>query len=94
MSVPVSAALCLLGINLLSLLLFGLDKLLARRKRWRIPELSLLTLSVLGGSIGAMGGMVLFRHKTDAGAHPAFVWGIPAVFLLELAALSWWVVKP
>ena len=79
---------CVLGVNLLSLLLFGLDKGLAVGKKRRIPEATLLTLSLLGGSVGAMAGMTLFHHKTDARAHPAFVWGIPAVFLLELAGLA------
>ncbi len=77
--------LCLLGINLLSLLVFGLDKLLALGRRRRVPELVLLSLSLPGGSLGAMTAMALFHHKTNARAHPAFVWGIPGVFLAELA---------
>ena len=86
MSEPVTAALVILSVNLLTLLIFGLDKLLARRNRRRIPEATLLTLSVLAGSPGAMLGMCLFHHKTDARAHPAFVWGVPALFLLQTAA--------
>ena len=76
----------LLGVNLFTFLIFGLDKLLAVKHRWRIPEATLLTLSFLAGSIGAMLGMALFRHKTDARAHPAFVWGVPAFFLIEMTA--------
>ena len=83
-----SIVLCVGGVNLLSFLLFGLDKLLAVRRKRRIPEATLLTLSVLCGSIGAMLGMIVFHHKTDARVHPAFVWGIPSIFLLELAALA------
>lgn len=79
-----TAALCLLGVNTLTFLIFGLDKLLAVKRRRRIPEATLLTLGFLTGSIGAMLGMALFRHKTDARAHPGFVWGIPAMFLAEL----------
>ena len=78
------AALCLLGVNLMTFLLFGLDKLLAIRRRRRIPEATLLTLSFLAGSPGAMLGMALFRHKTDARAHPAFVWGVPLMYVFEL----------
>lgn len=81
-------ALCLLGVNLLSFLVYGLDKLLALRKRRRIPEASLLTLALLGGSPGAMTAMTVFHHKTDAKAHPAFVWGIPVMFLAQLI-LGW-----
>ena len=83
---PETIALCLLGVNLFTCLLFGLDKLLAKLRLPRIPEASLLTLSVLGGSVGAMFGMMLFHHKTDGRAHRGFVWGVPAVFLVQLAA--------
>lgn len=79
-----SIALCILGVNLLSCLIYGLDKLLAIRRKRRIPEVSLLTLAVLTGSVGAMLGMLFFRHKTDARTHPAFVWGVPALFLAQL----------
>lgn len=84
-----TVALCLLSVNLFSCLLFGLDKLLALLHRRRIPEATLLTFSFLGGSVGAMLGMTLFHHKTDARAHPGFVWGVPAMFLLELAACQY-----
>ena len=82
----IEAALCLLGVNLLTFLIYGLDKLLAIKRRRRVPEATLLTLSFLAGSLGAMLGMALFHHKTDARAHPAFVWGVPLMFLFELAA--------
>lgn len=85
MNDAVIAALCVLGINLLTLLVFGLDKALAVGGKRRVPESALLTLSVLSGSIGAMLGMALFRHKTDARAHPGFVWGVPGIFLGQLA---------
>ena len=82
-----SVALCVLGVNVLSFLIYALDKLLARKHRRRVPEATLLTLSFLTGSVGAMLAMVTLRHKTDARAHPAFVWGVPAMFLLQLAAV-------
>lgn len=87
MTDEISIALCVLGVNLLSFLIFALDKLLAAKHRRRIPEATLLTLSALGGSVGAMLAMNTLRHKTDARAHPAFVWGVPAVFILQLAAV-------
>lgn len=86
MTEPVLYALCIGGVNLLTCLVYGLDKLNARRKRRRVPEATLLTLGLLGGSVGAMLGMVLFHHKTDARAHPAFVWGVPLMFLAQLGA--------
>lgn len=54
----------LIIMNLMSLLLFGIDKRRARNKLWRIPESTLLGISLLGGSLGSILGMSLFRHKT------------------------------
>lgn len=50
--------------NLLVLGLYGLDKYRAKTNKWRIPEKTLLLCAFLGGGIGAMLGMTLFRHKT------------------------------
>lgn len=54
----------LIGINLLSLLVIGIDKYKAIKKHWRIPENSIILLSFLGGGIGSLLGMHLFHHKT------------------------------
>ena len=84
-----TVALCLLSVNLFSCLLFGLDKLLALLHRRRIPEATLLTLSFLGGSVGAMLGMSLFRHKTR---HWSFKFGMPAILVVQILlalAVSW-----
>jgi len=51
-------------LNFINFLLFGYDKFLARRGGWRIPEKSLLGLTLFGGGIGGLAGMLLFRHKT------------------------------
>ena len=51
-------------INIIELILMGLDKLLAKKKLYRIPEIVLLIIPFLGGSIGGLLGMILFRHKT------------------------------
>ncbi len=82
----------LLGINLLTLLLYGVDKHRARRGSWRISEKTLFVLPLLGGSAGALLGMRLFRHKTR---HWYFRWGIPAILLLQLlaAAALWYMTK-
>lgn len=49
--------------NLLALILYGVDKLRARAGSRRVPERNLLTLSLLGGAVGGMAAMLLFRHK-------------------------------
>ena len=51
-------------INILEFIIMGLDKLLAIKHKYRIPEFTLLFLSAIGGSIGAITGMFFFHHKT------------------------------
>jgi uncharacterized membrane protein YsdA (DUF1294 family) len=51
-------------LNITTFLLFGADKYLAITKRYRIREKTLLILSGVGGSIGAIVGQYIFRHKT------------------------------
>ena len=65
----------LIGINLLTFAIFGIDKWKARKRKWRIPEDTLIWLSIVGGSVGALLGMYLFRHKTQK---RKFNLGIPA----------------
>ena len=54
----------LILINILSFILYGLDKYKAIKNKWRIPESVLLSISFLGGGIGSTLGMYAFRHKT------------------------------
>ena len=75
----------LIALNLLSFTLFGLDKGFAKRHTRRIPEKTLLWAAALGGSVGALLGMLLFRHKTR---HLKFTLGIPAILAAEL--LLWY----
>ena len=48
----------------INFLLFGYDKFQANRNGWRIPERVLYGLTILGGGIGGLAGMLVFRHKT------------------------------
>ena len=65
---------------------YGIDKSKARRGAWRIPEKTLFLLPLLGGSVGALLGMKVFRHKTK---HWYFVWGIPIILLAQTALAAW-----
>ena len=56
-------------INALALLLMLADKHKAKKKLWRIPEATLMTVAALGGSVGSLLGMYTVRHKTK---HPKF----------------------
>lgn len=69
----------LIIINLFSFILFGIDKKKAERKEWRISESSLIGVSILGGSIGALIGMVIFKHKLSK---KAFYIGIPLILVI------------
>ena len=53
----------LIIINILSLVLMILDKILAIKKKKRISEFHLLTITIFGGSIGTIIGMILAKHK-------------------------------
>ncbi|WP_108021514.1 DUF1294 domain-containing protein [Melghirimyces profundicolus] len=75
----------LLWINGISFVLMGLDKSRARRGEWRIAERTLLFCGFLGGAAGLFGGMRRFRHKT---MHPAFRYGVPALFLFNLLTVA------
>lgn len=51
-------------INVLTLLIYGIDKMAARKAWRRVPESTLLVFGVVGGWPGAIVGQQLFRHKT------------------------------
>ena len=76
----------LAAVNVVTFTVYGIDKRKARRGTWRIPEKTLFLLPLLGGSVGALLGMKVFRHKTK---HWYFVWGIPAILLAQLALTVW-----
>lgn len=79
-------AVWLIAINLVTFAVYGADKRRARRGAWRVPEKTLFLLPLLGGSVGALLGMRVFRHKTR---HWYFVWGVPAILLAQLALAVW-----
>ena len=66
----------LLIINAAGFLLMLVDKWKAKKNRWRVRESTLLIVAALGGSIGSLAGMYLFRHKTQ---HLKFTLGIPLI---------------
>ena len=74
----------LLAVNVLTFIVYGVDKWKAQRGRWRVPEATLMGLAALGGSVGAWMAMQLFRHKTQK---KKFRYGVPALFVLQVAAV-------
>ena len=73
----------LIVINIVALCLYGADKSAAIRGRRRIPNKVLLCLAVIGGSVGALAGMYVFRHKTKTWYYTI---PVPVILLLQIAA--------
>lgn len=76
----------LLLVNAVAFVLMLVDKRKAIKNKWRIPEATLLLWAALGGSIGALAGMYIFRHKTK---HPKFTIGVPVILALQIALGVW-----
>ena len=74
----------LISLNILTFIVYGIDKCRAAHNRWRIPEASLLGLAVIGGSLGALIGMKVWHHKTK---HKKFVFGLPAILIAQLVII-------
>ena len=72
----------LLAVNIATFFLYGIDKYKAKKGRWRISEITLLLMAVIGGSIGAWGGMRIWHHKT---MHKKFKSGIPVIIIFQVA---------
>ena len=71
----------LLIINSITFLSMGFDKWKAKKGYWRTKEKTLLTLVILGGGIGGIAGMYLFRHKTKK---MQFYIGFPAILIFQI----------
>ncbi|MCI6161489.1 MAG: DUF1294 domain-containing protein [Prevotellaceae bacterium] len=74
----------LLVINVIAFFLYGIDKRKAIHFKWRIPEIELLGVAVIGGSIGAWFGMKVWHHKT---MHKKFKYGIPLILIVQMALM-------
>lgn len=72
----------LVAINFVTFIIFGIDKFKAIKKKWRVRESVLLGLSAVGGCIGGLAAMYIFRHKTKT---PIFQYGMPIIFILQIA---------
>ena len=73
-------------INLVSFMMFGIDKYKARRGQWRISEATLLAVAAIGGSLGAWMGMKVWHHKT---LHSKFRYGVPIILLVHIALMAY-----
>ncbi len=71
----------LIGVNIAGVMLMAIDKGRAITRRWRIKEKNLFLIAIIGGSLGCMIGMQLFRHKTK---HIKFTIGMPSIFIIQV----------
>ena len=74
----------LLLINIITFVLYAIDKLNAKTSSWRISERMLMLFALAGGSIGALLGMYICRHKTRK---PKFKFGVPVILVLQVVVL-------
>ena len=75
----------LIAINIVTFLVYGIDKWKAKHNSWRISEATILILAVIGGSIGALLGMKVWHHKTQ---HKKFKYGLPLILLAQIALIG------
>ena len=75
----------LIAINIVTLIVYGIDKVKAMKGKWRISEATLLILAAIGGSIGALLGMKVWHHKT---MHKKFKYGLPLILLAQIALIA------
>lgn len=68
------AGLYYFGVNIWLFILMGVDKKRAGEQKWRVPEKRLWMAALLGGALGGVLGMKVFRHKTK---HKSFAVGFP-----------------
>lgn len=75
--------------NVVTFLLYGVDKWKAKRDRWRVSEAALIWMAVFGGSVGAWLGMKAWHHKTQ---HKKFKYGLPLILMAQIAlvVLGWY----
>ena len=75
----------LIAVNVVTFLVYGIDKWKAKHGSWRISEATLLLLAIIGGSIGALLGMQVWHHKTQ---HKKFKYGLPLILLVQIALIG------
>lgn len=77
-------------INIFSFVVFFLDKFYAKKGKWRISEKTLLISALLGGTVGALLGMKIFRHKIRK---KRFSIGIPIILITQILLITYYLLK-
>ena len=87
---PLNITIYLLLMNLFGLFIMYWDKRKAKYGQWRTPEKTLLIIAALGGSIGTIAGMYIFRHKTQK---LKFILGFPTILIAEVVMITYFLIK-
>lgn len=69
----------------------GIDKRRAVRRSWRVPEATLFLVAIIGGSLGSIIGMYVFRHKTR---RRIFTIGMPVILIIQVALIVAIIMSP
>ncbi len=75
-------------INIIGFLIMYIDKKKAEKGKWRIQEKTIFIVAALGGGIGTIAGMYIFRHKTKK---LQFTFGLPFITILEIIGIIYYV---
>ena len=73
-------------INLIAFSSVGYDKYLAKNQKRRIPERTLLSFVLIGGTIGSGLAMLIFRHKTTK---KSYLWKFFTVFIIQILIITY-----
>ena len=84
-------AIYILIMNIMGFASMGIDKRRAVKRAWRIPEATLFTIAIFGGSIGSTIGMFFFHHKTR---HWYFAYGMPIILIIHIGLIIALYVSP
>ncbi len=79
----------LIVINCVGYLIMGIDKYKAKKGHWRTPEKTLMTIALIGGSLGTTLGMYMFRHKTKKTRFSA---GFPVILIFQICLIVYTIV--
>ena len=71
----------LLIINFITFIVFALDKMKSIYGKWRYKIVTLLSLCFIGGSLGGLLSMYVFKHKTNI---DYFTKGIPIIIIMQV----------
>ena len=78
-----------ISINILTFILYGLDKFFSKKRMFRISEKLLFLFSIIGGFLGSLIGMCLFRHKTRKNKFILINWISLILWILVFLLVKW-----